>query len=114
MPRLKASESEIETLILDYLKAKKIFAWKNPSAGYFDTRTKRFRKHSSIYALIGVSDIIGVLPDGRALFIEVKSESGRLSPAQKEFLRLAQSQQALCIVAKSLDHVILELSRIVT
>ncbi len=36
---------------------------------------------------VGSSDIIGILPDGKFLAIECKSDKGRLSEAQKIFLK---------------------------
>ena len=34
-----------------------------------------------------MSDIMGVLKDGRTLAIEVKSRTGRMRPGQEEFLQ---------------------------
>ena len=62
----------------------------------------------------GIPDICGVLPEscptcgtkyGRALFIEIKKENGKLSPEQKEFLETAKSLGALAMVARSVEDV---------
>jgi hypothetical protein len=53
----------------------------------------------------GSSDIIGVLPGGRALFIEVKQKAGRLTEPQKEFLARAHMSGALAFEARSVEEV---------
>jgi len=54
----------------------------------------------------GVSDILGVLPDGRMLAIEVKSAGGRLTPEQKTFLLQAGNLGAVAFSARSIDEVV--------
>lgn len=68
-------ESEIEDSILCWLGSIGVFAWKNQTAGYFDTKRGVFRKHKSKHALNGVSDILGIFPDGTFLAIEVKRKA---------------------------------------
>lgn len=60
----------------------------------------------------GVSDIIGVLPGGRALFIEVKSAKGKASEHQLAFIKDANDAGALAFVTSDLSDVLLHLSRI--
>lgn len=67
------TETQIEELILTHLNFKKrIFAWKVPKSGYFDTKRGIFRKQVSRFAINGNSDIAGFLP-GKGLYIEVKT-----------------------------------------
>lgn len=51
----------------------------------------------------GYPDISGVLPNGRAYFIEVKTKTGRLSDVQKQTHEDLRANGALVIVARSLD-----------
>lgn len=104
-------ESVIENQILTWLYYKKIWAWKNPSAGYFDQKRGRFRKHVSKFAINGVSDIVGIHM-GRPLFIECKTDSGRLTPEQKAFLERASREGALAFVARNISDVERELGLI--
>lgn len=90
-------ESEIQRMILEWLKAKKIFAKRIPTQGLRNSRTNPAK---------GCPDIIGVLPGGRSLAIEVKSKSGRLSDDQKDWLNQSAEAGAMVIVAQSLDDVI--------
>jgi len=53
----------------------------------------------------GISDIIGVLKDGRFLAIEIKTQQGRLSEEQREFLDSVSRSGGLAFVARSLDDV---------
>ncbi len=60
---------------------------------------------NGIGALKGVPDILGVLPDGRFLGIEVKSPQGFCSKEQIEFIEQASFFGGIAFVAKSLDDV---------
>lgn len=69
---MSITEKIIENQILTYLSNKRIFAWKNQSTGLFDPTKGSFRKNRNVHHINGVSDILGCLPDGRFLAIEVK------------------------------------------
>jgi hypothetical protein len=66
------TEKMIENQILTFLRNKGIFVWKNQSTGLFDPTRKVFRKSNNPHHISGVSDILGILKDGRFLAIEVK------------------------------------------
>lgn len=52
----------------------------------------------------GFSDLFGLaIPGGRAVFLEMKSSSGRLTPEQENFLRQMVSMGALAGVARSIE-----------
>lgn len=70
--------------VCHYLASRGFFFWKNPSAGYFDAKLKRFRKHRNPYTRNGVPDIIVIL-DGKFIGLELKTRTGRQSDAQKDF-----------------------------
>ena len=89
-------EQDIQNSILNYLQAKGIFCWRNSVGG---TQKKR-------YGLKGSADITGLLKNGRRLEIEVKSEKGKLSKEQKEFLEMINLNNGLAMVVRSLDDVI--------
>ncbi len=84
-------ERDITASIRDYLRIRKIFHWKN---------------WSGLGSTPGIPDIIGVLPGGRALFIEVKTAKGHLSDHQENFLKNAGDMGAMCIVARSVQDLI--------
>jgi 2-phospho-L-lactate guanylyltransferase (CobY/MobA/RfbA family) len=98
-------------LIISVLKHLGIVCWRNNSQGTFDAKTGAFRQMTG-HARKGVSDIIGVLPGGRALFIEVKAARGKTSPDQDSFLADTANAGALSFVAKSLEDVIVRLTDI--
>lgn len=54
----------------------------------------------------GFSDLFGVLPGGKALFIEVKSLKGKPSEAQINFLSTVSMRGACAGVARSIEDVI--------
>lgn len=98
-------EKVIENQILTYLWFKKIFAWKNTSGGYFDTKLGAFKKQRSKFAINGTSDILGILPGGRMLAIEVKSKTGKASQEQHDFINKINLSGGLAFIARSIDDV---------
>ena len=57
----------------------------------------------------GIADIIGVLPGGKALAIEVKTKRGRLSEYQEKFLDRFKAAGGIAFVARSPGDVIKKL-----
>jgi hypothetical protein len=50
---------------------------------------------------VGFSDIMGIAPDGRPLFVEVKKPGGRVSVQQQRFIEAVRSRGARAGVAYS-------------
>ena len=63
------------------------------------------------YGFKGCPDLIGQLVDGRALYVEVKKPSGRVSPEQAEFIERAKRFNACAFVARSVSDVFAELDK---
>jgi penicillin-binding protein-related factor A (putative recombinase) len=80
-----------------------IFAWKNQSTGIFDPSKKTFRKRSR-FQINGVSDILCCYR-GHFVAIEVKSEKGRLSESQIEFISKINAHGGFAFVARSVEDV---------
>jgi len=53
----------------------------------------------------GISDILGILPDGRFLAVEVKTKKGRVSPEQQVFLDRINALHGVGFVARSIEDV---------
>jgi hypothetical protein len=77
----KIPEGRIKAACLRYLEKRGITAWNNPSGAVriAPDRWLHFGKKGS-------ADILGCLPGGRFLAVEVKAARGDLSPEQKTFL----------------------------
>lgn len=104
-------EKAIENGILRWLSLNGIFAWKNQSVGIFDPVKKIYRKSNNPYHIKGVSDIIGILSDGRFLAIEVKSKTGKPSPEQINFIKQINDSGGKAFIARSLEDVQEELHK---
>ena len=102
-------ETDIQRQILDFLKFCKVFAWRN------NTRTVWVAGRPIKYGIIGGGDIIGVLPGGRFLSIEVKSPKGQTAKkraeAQEKFRDAINGAGGLAIVARSVEEVAEELKK---
>lgn len=82
---------------LNYLKMKGIFVWRqNSGSAKIGSRFVRFT------SITGISDIIGICPDGRFLAVECKrTKGGIVSDAQKEFIANIQQRGGVAIVVNS-------------
>ena len=108
MPRKEAKkpfvkESEIQSQILRYLDKKKILYWRQALGGVAHSVNGRiiYKKNP----MKGFPDIAG-LHMGLFFTVEVKSEKGRMSVEQKEWLLDLSSQGAMCLTAKRVEDVI--------
>ncbi len=94
-------ESDIQKAILEYLQYSGYYVWKNHSTGIFNAKGGGFIPTGKP----GVSDILGILPNGRFLAIEVKKPKGRLSEHQVQFIDDINKNKGLAFVAYSIDDV---------
>lgn len=87
---------------------KKVSAWRNNNGSVFDKKIEGgFRKKNKWEKVCGDPvDILGILPDGRFLAIEVKKDSkGKPSKGQVEFLETIKSNGGVAFVAYSIECV---------
>lgn len=76
-------ESEAQRAICDYLALKGYFFWRNNNVPIFDPTRKTFRAMPK-YTMKGIPDII-IIKDSKFIGLEVKSDTGKLSPEQRKF-----------------------------
>lgn len=107
----KLRERFIKNSIIDFLRLKGIYCWNNATTGIYDPKKKLFRALNSRYHVKGVSDVLGVLSDGRILAIEVKTKTGRLTDEQEVFIEEIRKRNGVAFVARSVDDVIRELKK---
>ena len=75
-------ETGIQSAICDYLAMRRVFFWRQNNLPRFD-KTKGIFCKLPKHTPRGVADIIAVR-DGRAIFLEVKTERGKLAVAAIE------------------------------
>ena len=95
------SEVEAQRAILDYLHLRKIYCWRSNNIPV-PTKDGKFRRFAGVR---GMADIIGVLPGGRLLAIEVKSDKGQPSPEQEAFGQAVNEAGGLWFIARSVEDV---------
>lgn len=98
------SEKMIQDQILSFLKSKQIFAWQNKSTGTYDPTKKMFRR-PGLWFKKGTSDILGILPGGLLLAIEVKTKKGRPTPEQTLFIEDITQRGGIAFIARSIEDV---------
>lgn len=97
----KKSEAQIQQEILLYLGTRTdLRAWRsNAGAAIGQRGLIRF-------GLQGQADISGLmLPEGRRIEIEVKTDRGRQSEQQRKFQRMIEKHGGLYVVARSVEDV---------
>lgn len=108
------TESEVQTSIMDWLSLNQIFHWRQ-NTGFFKGEYKTSKKgiyggevHNRVirFGHPGTSDILGLLPNGRFLAIEVKRPGGKPTEAQLEFIDNINANGGLAFVSDNLDKVI--------
>jgi hypothetical protein len=93
-------ESAIVRAILVYLRLAGVFAWRVNTGALRDRRGRPVT-----FGTVGCPDIIGALPDGTFLGLEVKTPAGRLRPTQAAFLARLHRNRAAGAVVRSVDDV---------
>jgi|SRR5215217_6736657 len=95
-------EKVIEASILrEFATRNDMRLWKNPVGNAITPDgAQRVR-----FGLIGQADLTGILPDGRRLEIEVKTEIGQQRPAQVNYEKMITRFHGLYILARSVDDV---------
>ena len=92
------TETQIVRAILDYLAANRIMAWRNNTGAAMNPAGRLVR-----FGTPGMPDIAGVLPGGRALFLEVKARHGQLNPHQQRMISWLLATGALVAVVRSIE-----------
>ena len=92
-------EKDIQSAISQYLRAKKIFHWRN-NTGAVKTNNRMIS-----FGKKGSSDIFA-LHQGRFYAIEVKSPKGEHRSSQKQFQSDVEVSGGIYILARSVDDVI--------
>lgn len=93
-------ETEIQAAILDYLRLKGHFFWRNNSGAFKTERGGFYRVGTP-----GAPDIIGCV-NGKFVGLEVKTTKGRLSDDQEAFAHLLRGVGGQYHVVRSIDDVI--------
>jgi hypothetical protein len=65
-----------------------------------------YKNHGGLGSAPGLPDITGCLKDGKAFWIEVKTDRGHLSPQQERFIENIKAAGGIAFVARNLDDVI--------
>ena len=104
-PSNEPSEAEILRAILALLRhhPKVASHWRQNSGTFAERNRDGSTRYIRANTARGMSDIMGVLKDGRTLAIEVKSRTGRMRPGQEEFLKTIRQAGGVAGVCRSVE-----------
>ena len=95
------AENAVLQSCLALLRLHGIFAWRNNNHATYDRTKGVYRRH---VGLRGVSDVLGVLPGGRFLALEVKRPGGKASAEQKLFLDAVRAGGGLALLVSDVKQ----------
>ena len=107
-PSTEPSEAEILRAIIQLLHRHPRVAkvWRQNSGTFQERNRDGTVRYIRANTARGMSDIMGVLRDGRTLAIEVKSRTGRMRPGQEEFLASIRAAGGVAGVCRSVEDAI--------
>ena len=107
-PSTEPSESEILRAIMSLLKRHPRVAqvWRQNSGTFQERNRDGTTRYIRANTQRGMSDIMGVLRDGRTLAIECKSRTGRMRPGQEEFLQTIRQAGGVAGVCRSVKDAV--------
>ena len=100
----KENEDDEDVLEKEWQKIALTWLQNDPRVGFCTqsdsdrTRNRKFRNGKA-----GLPDVIGFCSDGRALFIELKSSTGKVTSEQETFILRAEGFKVRAGVARSVD-----------
>lgn len=102
------SEAEILRAIIQLLHRHPRVAkvWRQNSGTFQERNRDGTVRYVRANTAKGMSDIMGILRDGRTLAIEVKSRTGRMRPGQEEFLQAIRQAGGVAGVCRSVEDAI--------
>ena len=107
-PGTEPSEADILRAIMALLKRHPRVAqcWRQNSGTFAERNRDGSTRYIRANTQKGMSDIMGVLKDGRTLAIEVKSRVGKMRPGQDEFLQTIRQAGGVAGVCRSVDDAV--------
>lgn len=94
----RAREADVLHACLDLLRLRGVVAWRQNQGAMKQAGRNGRERFIRFAGIRGISDIIGVLPDGRFLAIECKRPGQRPTPDQLAFLEAVNRAGGLGIV----------------
>lgn len=95
-------ETDIVKACLQYLNLVGVFAWRSNTGAV--SGTYKGKDRFIRFGPKGQSDIIGILPDGRFLAVEVKRPGGKLTFEQDMFLDTIRKRGGVALHVQSLQE----------
>lgn len=93
----------LTTAILTYLNYNGFVAYRNNNGAVYSVKRKTFLKNPNHKK--GIPDICGYRKrDGKALFIEIKTNKDKMSESQLNFMELAVMGGCVALVAKDFNQ----------
>ena len=100
---MRNNEHKLQVAIVRFLRLNRFFVFAVPNGGNRDAKTGAYLKDEGVMA--GVSDLI-IMHDGRIVFVEVKTDTGRQKPTQVAFQQAVEAEGHEYLIWRSVDDAI--------
>ena len=99
-------ESQIQKAIKDGLVSLGYTVWRNNVLNGFFTPKKGIRAYWITTGVNGLSDLSMLLPDGKTLYIEIKTNKGKQLDTQRDFETVCIKNNVPYIIARSIQDIL--------
>lgn len=106
----KSEEHIIQKAVCEYLEAKKINFFAVPNGGARHIAVARKLKEEGVKA--GVADLVLLFPEGKIIFVEMKTKKGTQQDSQKDFQKRVEDLGFKYLIWRSVDDAISFISKI--
>jgi hypothetical protein len=103
--RLPTKEKNVLNACVQYLTLKGYVVIRN-NTGAFVSQGQNGKKRLIKFGQTGSSDIIACSKEGKFVAVECKSDTGKVTPYQSDFLRRVESNNGIAVVVRSIDDMI--------
>lgn len=103
--RLLIKEKNVLNSCIQYLTLKGYVVIRN-NTGAFVSQNQNGKKRFIRFGQAGSSDIIACSKDGKFVAVECKSDTGRVTPYQSDFLRRVKSNNGIAVIVRTIDDLI--------
>jgi Holliday junction resolvase len=101
MPKIKHSERDVQRACIDLLRIKGWACYRINNGAVYNAKSGAWVYHGTP----GVCDLIA-FKQGKALYIECKSSTGKPTADQLKFLALADGSKAQAVVIKDISELL--------
>jgi len=105
------AENSLTIACINYMRLKGVYCWRQNNVGMVNDKQNGKTRYISAHK--GTPDILGILPNGRFIGVEVKSIKGKQSEYQESFERNCKVNYGVYLLVRDIDEAIAMIDTII-